>query len=153
MSSGDGVLREVVYSAFLKFLSGPGRQFLVPRTDEKLSLLFITSIGFGSHSAGSRQRIIATAGALWALMLIKGFSVDPIDPALIQFLFNEGDFHSLHRAFIGEHHPELQYTIDFWKAAGPTGDINRPDIVSHFATYHNLEVRIYSLCFSRTSQN
>ncbi|KAJ7436551.1 hypothetical protein FB451DRAFT_1417408 [Mycena latifolia] len=140
VSSGEGIVREVMHAAFIKTLTTTGPQWLTARLDHKLSLLFVRSLGFGPHTFGPRQQLISVSGALWALMLIKGFAVDPIDPALLQFLIHDCNLHSVHPAFLAEYHPDVKHVLDLWKEAGPTGDINLPPIVSHLATYHDLEV-------------
>ncbi|KAJ7675261.1 hypothetical protein B0H17DRAFT_1140337 [Mycena rosella] len=131
VSSGEGILHEVVHAAFIKTLTTTGPQWLTPRSDGKLSILFVRSLGFGSYT-------------LWALMMIKGFAVDPIDVALLQFLFHDCNLHSLHPTFLSEWHPIVKNVLDHWKAGGPDGDVNIPLIASHLATFHNIEVSAVS---------
>ncbi|KAK7037157.1 hypothetical protein R3P38DRAFT_3311664 [Favolaschia claudopus] len=70
VSSGDGVMREIMYTAFSKTLAS-SEQWLTPRLDGFLSLLFVRSAGFGTFSSGPRQRMIGIAGAVWSLMMIR----------------------------------------------------------------------------------
>lgn len=137
VSSGEGILREIYHVAFQKTLD-TGRQWLTPRADDKLSLLFLR--GFGLHTFGPRQRLIGIGGAMWSLMMIKGFAVDPIDIALLQFLLHDCDLNSLHPTFIAEWHPTVKAVCDAWKEAGPAGNVNTPLITSHLATYLGVEV-------------
>ncbi|KAJ7511954.1 hypothetical protein B0H11DRAFT_2371466 [Mycena galericulata] len=139
VSSGEGILREV-YQVALQKTFASGRQWLTPRADGKLSLLFIRLVGFGSGTFGPRQRMISIGGAMWSLMMIRGLAVDPIDTALLQLLFHECDLHSLHPTFIAEWHPVVKTVCDSWKAAGPSGNINTPLIASHLATYNDIEM-------------
>lgn len=81
---------------------------------------------------------------MWSLMMIKGFAVDPIDIALLQFLFHDCDLDALHPSFIAEWHPTVKAVCDAWKEAGPTGNINIPLITSHLATFVGVEVRNHS---------
>ncbi|KAF7371961.1 hypothetical protein MVEN_00054100 [Mycena venus] len=114
LSSGEGILREVFHVAFTKTLSTSG-PWLIPRADNKLSLLFLRSAGFGLQITGPRQRLIGISGALWSLMMIKGLAVDPNGT------------------------PTVKAVCDAWKEAGPTGNINTPQIASHLATYLGIE--------------
>ncbi|KAJ7754849.1 hypothetical protein B0H16DRAFT_1831582 [Mycena metata] len=140
LSSGDGVLREIFHKAQTKLLKTTGRQWLTPQADGNLSMLFIRSQGLGQHTFGPRQRMISTTAALWSLGIIKGFAPNTVDPCLIQFLLNECDFRSVHPLFMAEYHPVLKSVLDSWRSAGPQGNVNIPGIVSHSATYHDLEI-------------
>ncbi|KAJ7080144.1 hypothetical protein B0H15DRAFT_804135 [Mycena belliarum] len=143
LSSGDGVLREVFHAAHKKLLETTGPQWLTPRLDEKLSMLFIRSQGLGQQQNvfGPRQRAIATATAFWSLRLIKGLAVDPVDPGLIQFLLNDCDLRSITPRFMAEYHPGFKTVLDAWRLAGPMGNVNEPGIVNQLATFHDLEIR------------
>ncbi|KAJ6467428.1 hypothetical protein C8R45DRAFT_1106169 [Mycena sanguinolenta] len=138
VSSGEGILREVYHIALQKTMES-GQQWLTPRADGKLSLLSVRSAGFGPHTFGPRQRMIGIAGAMWALVMIRGLAVDPVDIALLQFLFNDCDLNSLHPAFIAEWHPAVKAVCDAWKRAGPTGSVLTPLIASHVGTYLGIE--------------
>ncbi|KAJ7120402.1 hypothetical protein C8R44DRAFT_737213 [Mycena epipterygia] len=73
-------------------------------------------------------------------MLIKGFAVDPIEIALLQFLMHNYDLHSLHPAFMSEWHPVIKNVLSLWQEAGPGGNVDIPLIASHLATFHYIEV-------------
>ncbi|KAJ7912831.1 hypothetical protein B0H13DRAFT_1874415 [Mycena leptocephala] len=132
ISSGEGILREVYHIALQKTMA-TGRQWLTPRSDGKLSLLCLRSSGFGPHTSGPRQRMIGIAGAI-------GLAVDPVDIALLQFLFNGCDLNSLHPTFMAQWHPAVKAVCDAWKQAGPAGSVDTPLIASHLVTYVGIEI-------------
>ncbi|KAJ7607882.1 hypothetical protein FB45DRAFT_1039954 [Roridomyces roridus] len=128
-SLGEGVLRDVYQEAFSKVMAGSSR-WLTPRFDGKLSLLCVLSLGFGDHylSAG-RQHDIA------ALLSIPSMF------ACCNFCSTDGDLRALHPGFIGEWHPALRAIISAWKTAGPAGNVNKPAIVGHLASYMDLPIQ------------
>lgn len=84
--------------------------------------------------------MIGIAGAMWALVMIRGLAVDPVDIALLQFLFNDCDLNSLHPTFMAQWHPTVKAVCDAWKQAGPAGSVDTPLIASHLVTYVGIEV-------------
>ncbi|KAK7037103.1 hypothetical protein R3P38DRAFT_3311654 [Favolaschia claudopus] len=114
VSSGEGIMREILYAAFQKTLS-TSEQWLTSRVDDNLSLLFVRSSGFGAFSSGPRQKMIGIAGAVWALMMVKGLAP----------------------------HPTVQLGTCLTPAAGPTGNISTPLIKSYLASWMGLEVSAF----------
>ncbi|KAK7012389.1 hypothetical protein R3P38DRAFT_3279919 [Favolaschia claudopus] len=139
VSSGEGIMREVLYAAFQKTLE-TSDQWLTTRADSSLSLLSIRSAGFGTFSSGPRQRMIGIGAAMWSLLMIKGLAPYPISVGLLQFLLNDCDFNSLTRDFLSVWHPLVRAVGDSWVEAGPTGDISTPTVRSHLAAYLGLEL-------------
>ncbi|KAK6996213.1 hypothetical protein R3P38DRAFT_3329590 [Favolaschia claudopus] len=122
VSSGEGIMREVLYAAFQKTLE-TSDQWLTTRADSSLSLLSIRSAGFGTFSSGPRQRMIGIGAAMWSLLMIKGLAPYPISVGLLHVW-----------------HPLVRAVGDSWVEAGPTGDISTPTVRSHLAAYLGLEL-------------
>ncbi|KAJ7228014.1 hypothetical protein B0H12DRAFT_233568 [Mycena haematopus] len=136
-STGEGVEREVIYSAFCEFTSQSGT-WLLPRFDWRYSIATAMPPASSSLVNASRRDSLTTLGCLTALMLIHGLAPDPLSPALVQYAANKCDLESLSRDFVGEWHPELRALIDKWIEIGPTGDL--APFQPHFASYHDMQV-------------
>jgi hypothetical protein len=114
---------------------------LVELSGGRYSICTPMSVGLsGIHTYRACSREVSIFGAICALMLIKGFSVDPLGPALLQFLFHDCDFQSLHKDFVAQWHPALRHLLEEWISIGATGDINNPLFTAHFATFHDTQV-------------
>jgi hypothetical protein len=83
---------------------------------------------------------MAILGAATALSIINGILIHPIDPVLLHYFVHECDINSIHPALLAEWHPELKKTISDWIALGYNG--NPAPFQGHFASYHDLQVRI-----------
>ncbi|KAJ7722088.1 hypothetical protein B0H16DRAFT_1789844 [Mycena metata] len=116
---GDGVLREIFHKAQTKLLKTTGLGPAHIRSSPANDIDYCSPVEPGDH---------------------QGFAPDPVNPCLIQFLLNECDFRSVHPLFMAEYHPVLKSVLDSWRSAGPQGNVNIPGIVSHLATYHDLEI-------------
>ena len=137
ISTGRGVEREVVYTAFRCFTDHNGRWFL-PRFDGRCSIATTMSLSAASFVGADRHSNLAVLGCLTAFLLIYGIAPEPLSPSLIQFAANNCDLRSLTCEFVREWHPELRALLELWTTTGPTGDISA--FQSHFATYHDMQV-------------
>ncbi|KAJ7877934.1 hypothetical protein B0H14DRAFT_2342184, partial [Mycena olivaceomarginata] len=137
LSTGTGVEKEVLYTAFSWYVDHRGAYFL-PRFDNTCSI--VTTMSFTSHAYVStdRREDLMILGCLAALLLLHGIAPEPLGPAIIQFAANRCELGSLTWDFVGEYHPELRALLDTWKTMGPSGDIT--PFQSYFATYRDLEV-------------
>ncbi|KAJ7318075.1 hypothetical protein DFH08DRAFT_714930, partial [Mycena albidolilacea] len=136
LSTGTGVEKEVLYTAFSWYVDHRGAYFL-PRFDDTCSI--VTTMSFTSHAYVStdRREDLMILGCLAALLLLHGIAPEPLGPAIIQFAANRCELGSLTWDFVGEYHPELRALLDTWKTMGPSGDIT--PFQSYFATYRDLE--------------
>ncbi|KAJ6457393.1 hypothetical protein C8R45DRAFT_1110642 [Mycena sanguinolenta] len=137
LSTGEGIEREVIFTAFSQFTEYSGTWFL-PRFDSRCSIATTMSLTASSLVNSHRRDSLAILGCLSALMLIHGLAPEPLGPALIQFAANSCDLQSLTRDFVGEWHPDLRALLDSWIDMGPTGDLAPFQL--HFATYHDMQV-------------
>ncbi|KAJ7088384.1 hypothetical protein B0H15DRAFT_885773 [Mycena belliarum] len=137
---GEGPEREVLFFILQRFLvdetvwfqRGEGT-FLTLRT-----LFTISSSAIIPHARITDWKRL---GAVCALLLISGQWPGNLSPALFQYLIHAGNFHSLHRTFIGEWFPELRALIMSFLETGPDGNLS--EYAAHFATFHNTEVAAY----------
>ncbi|KAJ7303553.1 hypothetical protein DFH08DRAFT_722025, partial [Mycena albidolilacea] len=136
LSTGTGVEKEVLYTAFSWYVDHRGAYFL-PRFNDTCSI--VTTMSFTSHAYVStdRREDLMILGCLAALLLLHGIAPEPLGPAIIQFAANRCELGSLTWDFVGEYHPELRALLDTWKTMGPSGDIT--PFQSYFATYRDLE--------------
>ncbi|KAJ7231678.1 hypothetical protein B0H12DRAFT_207248 [Mycena haematopus] len=137
VSTGPGVEREVVYTAFQCFSSHNGVWFL-SRFDGRCSIATTLPLDMASFVNADRRITLTVLGCLTALLLIHGIAPDPLSPALIQYAANGCDLQSLTREFVGEWHPELKALLDLWVTTGPTGDIS--SFQPHFSIYHDMQI-------------
>lgn len=71
----------------------------------------------------SRKAELQAFGAVCALMVIEGQTLEPIDPCILQYMIHGMDLHSLHEDLIGAWHPTLRSVIKRWQQTGPEGDV------------------------------
>ena len=128
--------REVIFSAYSKYLQSPSAWFQ-PRADGRATLQTSRAYMSGHLIPPNRIRAVKILGALCAL-LINGICPEPFNPLLFIFIVYNFNIHSLDRETVGEWHPELRQAIDSWLAAGATGDATPfRDI---FCSYLNMDV-------------
>ncbi|KAF7367181.1 hypothetical protein MSAN_00978000 [Mycena sanguinolenta] len=139
LSTGEGVEREVIFTAFSEFTSHAGTWFL-PRFDSRCSIATTMSLAASSLVNTHRRDSLVVLGCLTALMLIHGLAPEPISPALLQYAANKCDIRSLTREFVGEWHPDLRAMLDSWINMGPTGDLTR--FQQHFSIYHDIQAML-----------
>ncbi|KAF8153591.1 hypothetical protein K438DRAFT_1622759, partial [Mycena galopus ATCC 62051] len=137
LTTGVGIGREVLYTAWLCYQQHAGQWFL-SRFDGKCSITTTMPLASANLVNADHRQNLVVLGCLAALLLIHGIAPEPLSPALIQWAANKCDLGSLTREFIGEWFPELRTLLDDWVSTGPTGDI-RP-FVNHFAIYHDIQV-------------
>ncbi|KAF8174019.1 hypothetical protein K438DRAFT_1849830 [Mycena galopus ATCC 62051] len=137
LTTGVGIGREVLYTAWLCYQQHAGQWFL-SRFDGKCSIATTMPLVSANLVNADRRQNLVVLGCLAALLLIHGIAPEPLSPALIQWAANKCDLGSLTREFIGEWFPELRTLLDDWVSTGPTGDI-RP-FANHFAIYHDIQV-------------
>ncbi|KAJ7254011.1 hypothetical protein B0H12DRAFT_1017236, partial [Mycena haematopus] len=138
LSTGVGIEREVVYTAFSHFTSISHQGiWLLPRFGDRCSIATTMSMSTSSFVNPDRLQDLAVLGCLTALMIVHGLAPEPLSPALIQFVANKCNLQSLTRAFVGEWFPELKTLLESWIAMGPTGDVG--PFQSHFAIYHDIQ--------------
>ena len=131
--------REVIFSAYSKYLQSPSAWFL-PRANDRATLQTSRSSLLGHLIPLSRIRAVKILGALCALLLINGICPDPFNPLLFLFIIYKFNIHSLDRETVGEWHPELRQTIDDWLAAGATDDTT--PFRNIFCSYLNMDVSV-----------
>ncbi|KAJ6451543.1 hypothetical protein C8R45DRAFT_1124584, partial [Mycena sanguinolenta] len=143
VSTGWGVEREVVYTAFQSFIEH-GSQWFLPRFDGRCSIVTTMSLAASSFVGKTRHNNLAVLGCLVSLLLIFGIAPEPLSPSVIHWAANNCELRLLNREFVQEWHPNLRALLEQWTAVGPTGDIN--GFQSHFASFHNLQVRAAVIC-------
>ncbi|KAJ7613052.1 hypothetical protein FB45DRAFT_842981 [Roridomyces roridus] len=141
VSTGAGIKREVIYTAFRMFSNDAGR-WLLPRFDDKCLIATTMPLASARFVSGDRLVDLTVLGFLCALMLMHGIAPEPLSPSLIYFAANGCDPQCLDEAWIGEWHPALRALLNQWKATGPYGDL--APFQAHFATYHDMQIASFN---------
>ncbi|KAF8157478.1 hypothetical protein K438DRAFT_2074346 [Mycena galopus ATCC 62051] len=136
LSTGVGIGREAIWTAFYCYVQHGGQWFLT-RFEGKCSVATTMPLASSGLVNADRRINLMVLGCLAALLLIHGIAPEPLSPCLIQWAANQCDVRSLTREFIGEWHPELKALLDRWISAGPAGDIR--SFAQHFATFHDIQ--------------
>ncbi|KAF8155268.1 hypothetical protein K438DRAFT_1943025, partial [Mycena galopus ATCC 62051] len=147
LSTGVGIGREAIWTAFYCYVQHGGQWFLT-RFEGKCSVATTMPLASSGLVNADRRINLMVLGCLAALLLIHGIAPEPLSPCLIQWAANQCDVRSLTREFIGEWHPELKALLDRWISAGPAGDIR--SFAQHFATFHDIQAsqKLISLLLS-----
>jgi hypothetical protein len=145
-SLGDGIEAEVIHTIFEEFRRD-APQWLTLHGNGHATLAMSHARSTSGYVSATRRRNMAVFGAATALCLIRGLSVVPLDPLLLQFFIHGCDFESMHASIVGEWHPELKHTLSSWISIGAHGDPT--PFQAHFALYHDLQVTsIHALIIS-----
>ncbi|KAF6762168.1 hypothetical protein DFP72DRAFT_1061446 [Ephemerocybe angulata] len=139
-STGRGIDREVLYTAFEKYRN-QGSAYLQTLSDDLASVTVAYPVTSPSMIPSRRLTSLGKLGAICALMMLSGQCPAPFNPLLFHYIINHCDLHSLHPALVGAWHPELCADIRRWNELGPTGDIS--SFQSHFSTFWNSELSPY----------
>ncbi|KAJ7106352.1 hypothetical protein C8R44DRAFT_886222 [Mycena epipterygia] len=111
---GEGLQREVQYVVFQRFVL------------EQTSWFQQAAGGFSTLCTLYPSRCLSP---LASPMLLS--------PAIFQYLIHDGNFNSLHPAFIGEWFPEIRLTMLDFLAVGPDADLT--PFAPHLLTYLDME--------------
>jgi hypothetical protein len=148
------VEREVIFSAYSKYLQSPSAWFQ-PRADGRATLQTTRTYMHGHLIPRIRIRDVKMLGALCALLLINGICPDPFNPLLFLLIVYNFNMHSLDCETVGEWHPKLRQTIDSWLAAGATGDATpfRDIFCSYLGMDVSIRPNIYFILSLTCSEN
>ncbi|KIY48008.1 hypothetical protein FISHEDRAFT_74070 [Fistulina hepatica ATCC 64428] len=130
-ANGDGVEREVIFTAFRSFTSR-FNDFFVPAYDSYFGLKLRSRAFFAADTL--RQSDLMVLGALAALMCLSRQYPEPFPPCLFVFICSQAEnrLSALNSALVDEYHSrELCLTLEQWCAS--EGDLNRYD--SFFLSY------------------
>lgn len=116
-SLGAGVDCEIYYTLWVTYILEVGL-YLATRCDGYSTLRNTWSLSSASLIPSAHLHTLMKLRAICGLMLLAGQPPLPLDPAIIQFLLNDNNVHSLHKDFIGKWHPDLQALLNDWKTAG-----------------------------------
>lgn len=140
VSLGEGVEREVIWTAFSAFLAQSSK-WLQPRADGMQSIATTFTMRTARFLSPTRKQDLQVLGALTSLLIINQIAPIPISPLFLHFLVHGSQLQSLHKNLVTEWHPELASIIQQWINLGHTGD---PQLFeAHFATYHDTQVRFF----------
>ncbi|KAF8893501.1 hypothetical protein BD779DRAFT_1669784 [Infundibulicybe gibba] len=137
-SLGDGIEREVIYTAFHKYLQSPSQWFL-PRAGDFSTVATCHSLATAIYLAPARRQGLLLLGALTGLFLIHGMAPAPLSPVLLHYFIHGCDLNAIHEGVLGSWYPELHHTIRSWLDAGAGGDTR--EFQTHFATFHDMQVK------------
>lgn len=137
LSLGEGVEREVIFTAFEQYVKQSVQWFL-PRADGYASLATSHSIATAHFVSAKRKTALGVLGALTSLLIIYGIAPVPFSPVLIHYFIHGCDLRSIHRHFLGEWYPELRNLLDLWIENGHQG--STAPFQAHFNTYHDIQV-------------
>ncbi|KAF8883865.1 hypothetical protein BD779DRAFT_1472363 [Infundibulicybe gibba] len=138
-SLGDGIEREVIYTAFHKYLQSPSQWFL-PRAGDFSTVATCHSLATAIYLAPARRQGLLLLGALTGLFLIHGMAPAPLSPVLLHYFIHGCDLNAIHEGVLGSWYPELRHTIRSWLDAGAGGDTR--EFQTHFATFHDMQVAL-----------
>ncbi|KAF8882082.1 hypothetical protein BD779DRAFT_1473054 [Infundibulicybe gibba] len=138
-SLGDGIEREVIYTAFQKYLQSSSQWFL-PRAGDFSMVATCHSLATSGYLAPARRQGLLILGALTGLFLIHGMAPAPLSPVLLYYCIHGCDLNAIHERLLGSWYPELRHTIRSWLDAGAGGDTR--EFQAHFATFHDMQVAL-----------
>ncbi|KAJ7015854.1 hypothetical protein C8F04DRAFT_1204945 [Mycena alexandri] len=118
--------------------------YLEPGEGDYLTLCTLFSMDSPIPIPVARLTAFQRLGAICGLLFIFGHLPPSLSPAIFQYLIHEGNFHSLHPAFIGEWYPELRALILAWLDLDPE-DENLSAFQQHFVTFHNTTASTFRL--------
>lgn len=141
-SAGEGIEREVIWGVWQTYFQANAGVYFAPKAGNYASPS--TTLPIASHHliASSRLRQVEAQGVVTALLLITGIMPQPIGPGFLQWVVHDCDLHSLSMGFLAEWYPELRHTLMSFGELSPFSPITAPEHVAHFATYHDIQVRI-----------
>lgn len=142
VSLGEGVEREVLYSAFAGFLA-ESSQWLQPRVDGSYTIATTLPARAARFLSKKRMQNLQVFGALTSLLVINQICPSPLSPLFLHFLIHGSQLQSLHKLLVTEWHPELASTIQQWINLGHAG--NPQPFESHFASYHDTQVHFFKV--------
>ena len=154
LSVGEGIECETIYLAFDLYRKESTKWF-IPRSGTYSTIATSQSLSPHFNTSSTRLEALSVLGALIGLMLVYGVAPTPLSPALIQFLLNGCDLHSLTPAFIQEWFPSLHRTLVDWNAIGSSSEDNIEGFDSHFQLFHDFPVflsdSIHDYCFTNST--
>lgn len=134
---GEGLQREVQYVVFQRYVREQTSWF---QPSAGGFFTFRTLYPLSLSIPASRLIAAKRLGAICALMMVFGQSPMLLSPAIFQYLIHDGNFNSLHPAFIGEWFPDIRLTMLDFLSAGPDADL--APFAAHLLTYLDMEVTL-----------
>jgi len=110
VSSGPGIEREVIYTAYKEFEMAAAQWFM-PCADSLLTIATSLSMATAQYVPATRLSNLSILGAIVALLLIHGIAPGKLDPVVLHYFIYSCDLRSIHPALLSEWHPELHETI------------------------------------------
>jgi hypothetical protein len=146
VSSGPGIEREVLYTAYQQFEKA-AEQWFIPRANDRLTLATSLLMATAQYVSPAQLSDLNVLGAIIALLFIHGIAPGKLDPVVLQYFIYDCDLASVHSAFLREWHPSIHEMITHWIATGPDGNVE--PFIGHFAAYLDISVcLIYLLSYS-----
>ncbi|KIY60758.1 hypothetical protein CYLTODRAFT_415926, partial [Cylindrobasidium torrendii FP15055 ss-10] len=135
ISSGPGVVREVLYHAWESFIAGPRAHHFLAELSNNFSTLSLAPF-----PSSQRENEMQDFGAMAGLLIAGNEYPVPLAPSLLRVMIAGGNLGSLTRQFVAEWFPLAVELVDDWHDIG-LGELGQHQgIVDHFIEYSNIQV-------------